>query len=257
MKSLLMGLLMITTAGLAEAASTDTVEGTVQSLAADLVAMNTAIQEPTEKGKNDLFGLNFLTNADIPAEEKVVEIHMATPAPLIQESRRNRKAMPFSMGTCSGSFIDDQGDILTAKHCVTNFTTFMVQTYDHRTYKAVVVATSTVHDLAILHIARRNTPFFEFASDVRRGEDIYVLGSPLGITDVVTQGIIAKLDGDDIILDCGVLPGNSGGPVINTRHELVGVAIAGYVVMLGTTHLNIAQSLDAVVDFVEKTLGGK
>ncbi len=246
MKSLLMGLLIIATAGIAEAASTDTVTDSPD------VSVGQALQDMA------VF-MAALQPTDAPAEQKVVEIHMASPELMVPESRRSRKIapLPLSNGTCSGSFIDDHGDILTAKHCVTNFTTFLVQTYDRRMYKAVVIATSPVQDLALLHIARRDTPYFRFASSVRRGEDIWTIGSPLGITDIVTQGIIAKLDGDDTLLDCGVLPGNSGGPVINKNHELVGVVIAGYTVMLGVTHLNVAQSLDAVVDFVEKTLGDK
>lgn len=187
-------------------------------------------------------------------EQKTVEIHMTRTEPEAVEakvSKAKRREVPFDRhGTCSGSFIDDRGDILTAKHCVAEFDKFEVQTYDHRHYAAVLIATSPVHDLALIHIAKYNTPYFNLADDVRRGEDIYVLGSPLGITDIVTEGIIAKLDGDDTLLDCGVLPGNSGGPVIDKNHELVGVVIAGYIVGMGTTHLNIAQSLDTVRFFL-------
>lgn len=191
------------------------------------------------------------------AEEMTVEIHMIRTEPAAAETKvvKSRRQLPLEVdqhGTCSGSFIDNRGDILTAKHCVTDFDKFEVQTYDHRRYAAVVVAISPVHDLALIHIAKYNTPYFRLAASVRRGEDIYVIGSPLGITDIVTQGIIAKLAGDDTLLDCGMLPGNSGGPVINKDHDLVGVAIAGYIVGMGTTHLNIAQSLDAIRFFLEE-----
>lgn len=202
--------------------------------------------------------VSIITYSYVPVptpEQKTVEIHMTRTEPLAAETKavKARRQLPFDRhGTCSGSFIDDRGDILTAKHCVTDFDKFEVQTCDHRRYTAVVVATSPVHDLALIHIAKYNTPYFKLAEDVRRGEDIFTFGSPLGITDIVTEGIIAKLDGDDTLLDCGVLPGNSGGPVIDRNYELVGVVIAGYIVGMGTTHLNVAQSLDTVRFFLEE-----
>jgi len=203
----------------------------------------------------DLDGINYRSLVDVPAEYKVVEIHMTRTEPEAVETKivKSRRQVPYDRhGTCSGSFIDDRGDVLTAKHCVTDFDKFEVQTYDHRHYAAVVVATSSVHDLALIHIAKYNTPYFKLAEDVERGEEILTLGSPLGITDVVTEGIIAKIDGDDVLLDCGVLPGNSGGPVLNSHFKLVAVVIAGYIVGMGTTHLNVAQSLDNVRFFLEE-----
>ena len=89
-----------------------------------------------------------------------------------------------------------------------------------------------------------------------QGETIFILGSPLAFTGTLSTGIIAKVDGDVLLLDCGVLPGNSGSAVYNTRGEMVGVATAGYIVGMGTTHLNVAQSLDAVIYFVIRALRG-
>ncbi len=197
-------------------------------------------------------------------EQKVVEIHMASKetAPVEESKRRKSRrieTLPFSRGTCSGEFIDAIGDILTARHCVEGFATFEVVTADHQIYSAVVVATSTAHDLALIHIDRINTPYFELAETVTRGESISVLGSPLGITDTLSRGVVARLDGDVTLLDCSALPGNSGGPVYNRDEKLVGVLSAGFIVLFGTTHLNIAQSRDAVAfflrDFFERRYG--
>jgi len=218
MKSLLSGLLVITAmAGCAKAASTDTVKG---------------------------------------AESKVVEIHMTKPEPPEESTTAKRKKianLPYAgHGTCSGEFIDPVGDILTARHCVEGFVSFEVQTADRQLYTAVVVATSPVHDLAIIHIDRSNTDYFNFAKTVTRGQKILVLGSPLAITDTLSVGVIAKLFGDTILLDCGALPGNSGGPVFDEDGNLVGVLNAGFIVMFGVTHLNQAQSLDAARFFVQE-----
>lgn len=190
-------------------------------------------------------------------EEKTVEIHMTKKEPLPTEAQTKKRLakpipLPLSGGTCSGSFITDRGDIITAKHCVEGFDAWQVQTSDSRKYAAVVVATSTAHDLAIIHIDRRNTAYFRLADGVTRGEEITALGSPLAITDVMSQGHIARIDGDDLLLDCGVLPGNSGGPLYNNKGEMVGVVNAGYIVMLGVTHLNVAQGLDSISFFIEE-----
>lgn len=190
----------------------------------------------------------------VPIESKVVEIHMTGRSEeLTKAEKRKRKIeqMPLDRrGTCSGAFIDSFGDIITAKHCVEGFDSFEVVTSDHQFYTAQVLAASTVHDLALIHIDKLHTEYFIPANSVQQGDVVYVLGSPLGITNTLSKGIIAHLDGDITLIDCSVLPGNSGGPVFNEQGELVGVVTAGFVVMMGMTHLNITQSIESVWFFV-------
>lgn len=190
----------------------------------------------------------------VPIEQKIVEIHMTQKDPSVREEKKKQRKGEFvpldSKATCSGEFIGNEGEILTAKHCVAGFDSLEVQTYDHRLYIATVVATSAVHDLAIIHIDRTDTAFFTLARTVERGERVFVLGSPLGITSTLSIGVVARDDGDDILLDCSVLPGNSGGPVFNEAGNLVGVVTAVYIEMAGVTHLGMAQSLDAVRFFI-------
>lgn len=212
--------------------------------------------------KKLLFSLCFLiTNlyakeiiVSEPVEHKVVEIHMTTAAKeVIESKKRNKKDNQIPVhghGTCSGAFIDNIGDILTARHCIDGFDTFEVVTYENRKYTAIVVATSTIHDLALIHIDKLNTPYFKIAAKVERGQSVSVLGSPLGITDTLTKGIIARIDGDVFLLDCSVLPGNSGGPVYNDDGQMVGIVNAVYIVFMGTTHLSITQGIDAIYFFL-------
>jgi len=193
-----------------------------------------------------------------PVEQAVVELRITRQeiATSADTRYKHKKENMMGRGVCSGAFIDDRGDIITAGHCTTNATAIEIVTYDHRHYDAVIVATSSTHDLALLHIDRRNTAHFNPAASVTQGEQIFILGSPLALTGTLTTGIVAKLEGDTILLDCGVLPGNSGSAVYNARGEMVGVATAGYIVGMGTTHLNIAQSIDAVWYFVERAFRG-
>lgn len=185
-------------------------------------------------------------------EQTVVELHITQLAFDATAEKRHRKKIQEMEGhsVCSGVFIDSMGDILTAGHCAQGAANIEVETYNRQTYQAVIVATSSVHDLALLHVDKLNTPFIRPASSVIRGEQIFILGSPLAITDTLSTGIVAKLVGDVVLVDCSVLPGNSGSPVFNANGELIGIATAGFIVGLGVTHLNIVQSLDAVWFFV-------
>lgn len=239
-------------APLCKAASTDTHHPTNVEIDEGVAAINRQLAQIDQR-------LGFeVAETDAAPEQKVVEIHMTRNEPATQpegkkNKRRNIDIVPLpGHGTCSGEFVGDEGEILTAKHCVDGFDSFEVQTADRRLYTAVVVATSTTHDLAMIRIDRSNTPYFKLAKALTRGEHISVLGSPLGITDTLSTGVIARNDGDVLLLDCGALPGNSGGPVFNEDGELVGVLNAGFIVMLGTTHLNMAQGLDAVRFFIRE-----
>lgn len=156
---------------------------------------------------------------------------------------------------CSGEFVDDQGDILTAGHCQDGMDSIVVVTHDQQEYEAVVVASSTVHDIALIHIDRQNTPFFvEASSEPTEGETCFTYGSPLGQTGSLSKGIIGNMGGDYTIVDMSVLPGNSGGPLFDIAGNLIGVTTAVAIVGLGVTHMGLAQSLDTVHFFLKKYL---
>lgn len=201
--------------------------------------------------------------ADDPNESKVVQLRIKHKEVIKEEappSNPNKKdtrkirvekvPMPYD-SLCSGAFISPTGFIITAKHCVDgDIEKVDVFTKEQRTYKARIVAISDKQDLALIHVGYMGSPYFKLADTTTKGEEVYVLGSPLGILNVISRGIVAKLSGDVTLVDCSVLPGNSGGPAINANGELIGVVSAGFVVMLGMTHLNILQSLDSVRFFI-------
>ncbi len=179
-----------------------------------------------------------IANAEAPApspiEQRVVELRITRyPIGAESDTKYKKKTQDMGTGVCSGSFIDDHGDIITAGHCAQNAESIEVLTYDGRRYNAIIVATTAVHDLALLHIDRLNTAHFNPASTVVRGEKVYILGSPLAITGTLSTGVVAKLAGDWTLLDCSVLPGNSGSAVYDENGDMVGVATAGFVVGMG------------------------
>lgn len=192
------------------------------------------------------------------SEHKVVELHITRELNVPDEApTSSKKKKQSNLDTkeahyiCSGAFIDDHGDIITAKHCTDSISSIEVETFDRQHYTASVSTQSINHDMAIIHIDRSNTEHFNLAKDIKKGQKIHIIGSPLGIDDTLSEGLIAKIDGDVILLDCGVLPGNSGSTVFDDNGDLVGVATAGFIVGFGVTHLNIAQSLDAVRFFIK------
>ncbi len=191
---------------------------------------------------------------------KVVELHITFAPTADNAVKKQRKTMMLTKSNqaiCSGSFVSEYGHVLTARHCVQDTDSIDVITADGQQYHASVVAISSSQDLAVVQIGRTNTPYFRLASIVAAGEKVFILGSPLGITNLLTEGTVAKLYGDVTLLDCTALPGNSGGPVFNKNGELIGVLTAMIVVYLGPSHVTVAQSIDSVKYFFSEISDGR
>lgn len=97
--------------------------------------------------------------------------------------------------------------------------------------KAKLIKVSKDEDLALLKITGNyTTPYLEVgtASDAAQGSEVYAMGSPLGLTDYVTKGIITRHDENKnrIIIDAQILPGNSGGPLTTPEGKAIGVNTA-------------------------------
>ncbi len=95
-------------------------------------------------------------------------------------------------------------------------------------YSARLVKVSKNHDLALLKLDNYKTPFLDLSSQQwpRQGAKVFAIGSPLGITDSLTTGIITKSAKEYIFTDAQILPGNSGGPLVNPEGQVLGVNTA-------------------------------
>ncbi|KAB2339633.1 S1C family serine protease [Actinomadura rudentiformis] len=144
-----------------------------------------------------------------------------------------------SRGTGSGFVIDRAGHILTNAHVVEGGGTATVVLADRRRVTARLLGADRANDLAVLSIAASDSPpplAFGRSADVRVGDPVLALGSPLGLAGTVTSGIVSALsrevrlgDGDRqtaLQTDASINPGNSGGPLVNARGEVVGVNTA-------------------------------
>jgi S1-C subfamily serine protease len=139
-------------------------------------------------------------------------------------------------GQGSGFILDKQGHILTNNHVIDNAQRVEVTLSDKHKYKATVVGVDKGHDLALLQI--NNAPNLEPAtlaesSNLTVGQRVYALGNPFGLSGTMTRGIISAIRSirgpnnnpieDAIQTDAAVNPGNSGGPLLNSRGEVIGI----------------------------------
>ncbi len=139
-------------------------------------------------------------------------------------------------GLGSGFILDKQGHILTNNHVIDNAQRIEVKLSNQKTYKAVVLDADRAHDLALLQIS--NAPDLEpvtlaDSKSLVVGQQVYAVGNPFGFSGTMTRGIISalrsvqlpngmKID-NAIQTDASVNPGNSGGPLLNSRGEVIGI----------------------------------
>jgi len=96
---------------------------------------------------------------------------------------------------------------------------------------ATIVKVNKTKDLALLQAGQAITPLGAAGSQVKPGQQVVVVGAPLGLDDTVTSGVISAYrpddpDGPTIQFDAAINPGNSGGPVVNANNQVVGLATA-------------------------------
>jgi len=141
--------------------------------------------------------------------------------------------------TGSGVIISDDGYIVTNNHVVENASTIEVMLNDNREYKAKLVGNDPTTDLAILKIEMTDLPYLTFgdSDSVRIGEWVVAIGNPFRLQSTVTAGIVsAKARNINILeqqgiesfiqTDAAVNPGNSGGALVNTAGDLIGINTA-------------------------------
>jgi serine protease Do len=133
----------------------------------------------------------------------------------------------------SGFIIDPRGYILTNNHVVKDASKIKVKLQDGRSLDATVVGTDPQTDLAVLRIKASNLPMLRLADSgqARVGEWVLAFGSPFGLEETMTAGIISakgRVIGagpyDDFLqTDAAINPGNSGGPLVDLTGEVVGI----------------------------------
>jgi serine protease Do len=146
-----------------------------------------------------------------------------------------QQPQPRAQGVGSGVIVNTDGYILTNHHVVDGALEIRVELTDNRTFTAKLVGSDQPSDLAVLKIEANNLPTLTLGDSdkVRVGDFVLALGNPMGIGQTVTSGIVSAKgrqtglsDGsfeDFLQTDAAINRGNSGGALVNTTGELIGV----------------------------------
>jgi len=137
----------------------------------------------------------------------------------------------------SGVIIDPNGYIVTNNHVVDRASEVKVSLSNKKEYPAKIIGTDPKTDLAIIKIEATNLPYLRWGNndDLQVGDIVLAVGSPFGLSQTVTMGIISALgrgnvgiaDYEDFIqTDASINPGNSGGALVNLKGELIGINTA-------------------------------
>jgi serine protease Do len=142
------------------------------------------------------------------------------------------------VGTGSGVIISSDGYIVTNNHVIDSASEIEITLNNKKKYKAELIGTDKENDIALLKInAETDLPYVPFANSdtIKVGEWVLAVGNPYNLTSTVTAGIVSAkgrdLEGNTAIdsfiqTDAAVNPGNSGGALVNTKGELVGINTA-------------------------------
>jgi serine protease Do len=157
-------------------------------------------------------------------------------------------------GAGSGFIVSPDGVILTNAHVVRDANEVTVKLADRREYRAKVLGSDTATDVAVLKIDAKNLPVVPIGNsrNLQTGEWVLAIGSPYGLESTVTAGVVSATgrslpsDGNVqfIQTDVAVNPGNSGGPLFNTRGEVVGINSQIYSQTGGYQGLSFAIPID-------------
>ncbi|MDE7169293.1 MAG: Do family serine endopeptidase, partial [Mucispirillum sp.] len=175
-----------------------------------------------------------------------------------------RKFKSSALG--SGFVIDTNGYIVTNNHVIEGADEIIIKFPDEKEFKAEIIGTDPLTDLALLKIEPKGAPISVIAlgdSDkIEIGDWVIAIGNPLGLGGTVTAGILSakgRVLGDGpydnfIQTDVSINPGNSGGPLINMNGEVIGINTA---IIQSAQGLGFAVPVNMLKNILPKLKGGK
>ncbi|MDE2431017.1 MAG: DegQ family serine endoprotease [Burkholderiales bacterium] len=191
--------------------------------------VNIRTTEKVQQGQNG-------TGLDDEQMQEFFRRFFGMPLPKQMPAPKGRKQLPqqeeeVPRGVGSGFIVSQDGYILTNAHVVDGASDVYVKLTDKREFKAKVIGSDKRTDVAVLKIDGNKLPRLTIGDSdkIKAGEWVIAIGSPFDFENTVTAGIVsakARDTGDYLPLiqtDVAVNPGNSGGPLINMRGEVIGI----------------------------------
>jgi S1-C subfamily serine protease len=171
----------------------------------------------------------------------------------------------FGTAIGSGVIVGADGYIVTNNHLIADARELIITTYDHREFRARVIGNDARTDLALLKVDATGLPVLKpgNSDELKVGEFVLAIGNPYNFTWTATQGIVSGKDrkigitGTNgiehfIQTDAAINMGNSGGALVNTKGELVGIVDA----MSSTTGAYEGYGFVIPIGLVRKVIGG-
>ena len=175
-----------------------------------------------------------VSSEQIDLQEQLGEIKATTSADfsgIIEEETKGVVTIKTDVSQGTGFLITDNGYIVTNAHVLFNAHFANIHTSNNQVHSAKLVDFDSNMDIALLKIPGSFSSLsLGDSSDVKIGEKVIAIGNPLGLSFTVTEGIISAVDREGVNelpfyfqTDVSLNPGNSGGPLINTRGEVIGI----------------------------------
>lgn len=190
------------------------------------------------------------------------------PMPKQAPAPKNRKQAPqqeeeVPRGVGSGFIVSTDGYVLTNAHVIDGASEVYVKLTDKREFKAKIIGSDKRTDIAVLKIEASKLPKINIGDSdkIRAGEWVIAIGSPFDLDNTVTAGIVsakARDTGDYLPLiqtDVAVNPGNSGGPLINMRGEVIGINSQIYSRSGGYMGISFAIPIDEAMRVADQLKG--
>jgi hypothetical protein len=222
-----------------------------------------------------LTGVIFIAGADRLSEEKntTQKCYMVvcfllclfafsceeSPQNIIEKAKKSVVTIKTPSGSGSGFIASADGLIITNNHVVENHKTVEIHFSDGSTTVASPIKKGlSVLDVAYLKVDGSKFDYLPMNTNCNAGDEVYAIGAPLGLSESVSKGIISNCDrtlkGVKFIqTDAAVNAGNSGGPLINKKGEVVGL-LTFKISAEGVEGLNFALSPAVVWDYYENKL---
>ena len=202
--------------------------------------------KPSADAGNDEQMLEFFRRFGIPVPPNLPR----TPRP---DKGQSEEGQPRGVG--SGFILSSDGFVMTNAHVVDGADEVLVTLTDKREFKAKIIGADKRTDVAVVKIDATGLPAVKIG-DVNRmrvGEWVMAIGSPFGLENTVTAGIVSAKQRDTgdylplIQTDVAINPGNSGGPLINLRGEVVGINSQIYSRSGGFQGISFAIPIDEAI----------